>query len=181
MRVLVPLAAGFEEIEAVTVIDLLRRAGIEVVAAGLQAGPCTGSRGVVVVPDTPFDAVAAAAFDAVVLPGGAAGAEALAADARVLALLRRHAAAGKLVAAICAAPIVLHAAGLAAGRRVTSHPSVAARLTDAHYVEAPVVRDGALLTSRGPGTALPFALALIGALLGEAKAAEVRAPLMLAT
>ncbi|HET8700409.1 MAG TPA: DJ-1/PfpI family protein, partial [Nitrococcus sp.] len=111
-RVLLPLAEGCEELEAVTVIDLLRRAGIDVVVAGLAEGAVKASRGVVLTPDVALDAVLDQDFDMIVLPGGAGGAARLEADARVHRLLQRQADAGRYVAAICAAPKVLLAAGL---------------------------------------------------------------------
>lgn len=179
-RVLVPLAEGAEEIETVTIVDVLRRAGVEVVLAGLQEGPVTASRGVVLVPDRPLDGLRAAEFDAVVLPGGAGGAQRLRDDQRVQQLLRDAHAADRWVAALCAGPIALHAAGLLAGRAVTSHPSVRGALTDTDYREDRVVRDGRLITSRGPGTAIEFALALVEALEGPETAAAVAGPMILA-
>ncbi|MCK9530929.1 MAG: DJ-1/PfpI family protein, partial [Gammaproteobacteria bacterium] len=115
-RVLVPLAPGCEELEAVTVIDLLRRAGIEVLSAGLEDGPVTASRGVVLVPDTTLDAALRQDFDMVVLPGGGPGSDRLNDDPRVVSLLKRMADAGRYTAAICAAPKVLATAGLLEGR-----------------------------------------------------------------
>lgn len=179
-RVLIPLADGCEELEAVTLIDLLRRAGLEVVVAGLTSRGAQGAHGIGIAADTTLEAVAMAEFDLVVLPGGEPGATALCADARVIALLKRHAAAGKLVAAICAAPKALAAAGLLDGRRATSYPGY----LDAHpapgmrYLEQPVVVDGRIVTSRGPGTAMDFALTLIEQLLGRAARAKVEAPLL---
>lgn len=179
-RVLVPLAPGFEELEAVTIVDLLRRAGVEVVTAGLAAGPVRASRGVVVVPDTTLDEVADDAFDMVVLPGGLPGADHLAADPRVRRLLERTAAAGGYAAAICAAPKVLAAAGLLDGRKATGYPGVLDRLNlpRTELLDRPVVTDGRIVTSRGPGTAMDFALALVEQLLGKARRDEVEAPLV---
>jgi 4-methyl-5(b-hydroxyethyl)-thiazole monophosphate biosynthesis len=179
-RVLVPLAPGFEELEAVTIVDLLRRASIEVVTAGLAAGPVRASRGVVIVPDTTLDAVADDAFDMVVLPGGLPGADHLDADPRVHHLLKRTAAAGGYAAAICAAPKVLAAAGLLEGRKATGYPGVLDRLNlpRTELLQRPVVTDGRIVTSRGPGTAMDFALALIEHLLGKARRDEVEAPLV---
>lgn len=177
-RVLVCIAPGFEDIEAVTPIDVLRRAGCDVVVAGLLAGPITSSRGLTICPDCPLDDVVDDEFDAVVLPGGMPGAAHLRDDPRVIALLQKHAARDGVTAAICAAPIALHRAGLLAGRSVTSHPSVQADLTDVvEYSEARVVADGRIITSRGPGTAMEFAFQLVVALCGEAKAAEVNGPM----
>lgn len=178
-KVAVLLADGVEEIEAVTVIDILRRALVQVSVVGLTGGLVEASRGVRLVPDSSLDQVMHESFDAVVLPGGAGGAERLTADARVHALLRRTFAGGRLVAAICAAPKVLKAAGILTGRRVTSYPGHLDPTDQAYtYVEDPVVRDGNLLTSRGPGTALDFALALVQQLEGYSARRKVEAPLL---
>jgi 4-methyl-5(b-hydroxyethyl)-thiazole monophosphate biosynthesis len=172
-KVLVPLADGCEEIEAVTLIDILRRGGIEVVAAGLKPGPVKASRGVTLVPDTTLDEALGKEFDLVALPGGRDGMEALRADPRILALLRRQAAAGRHVAAICAAPAVLAEAGLLSGRRATSYPGFLDGVADVDLREDPVVRDEKLITSRGPGTAMDFALELVEELAGREKRQEV--------
>jgi 4-methyl-5(b-hydroxyethyl)-thiazole monophosphate biosynthesis len=173
--VLIPLAKGFEELEAVTLIDLLRRAEIEVVTAGLAAGPVVASRGTVLVPDTSLDEVMDQDFDMIVLPGGLPGAHHLDEDARVHALLRRHHAAQRYTAAICAAPKVLANAGLLDGRSATWYPGAVVE-TDYPRVSlrlAPVVVDGQVVTSRGPGTAMDFALTLIGLLTDERRQREV--------
>jgi 4-methyl-5(b-hydroxyethyl)-thiazole monophosphate biosynthesis len=179
-RVLVPLAPGFEELEAVTVVDLLRRAGVEVVTAGLADGPVRASRGVVVVPDTTLDRVADDDFDMIALPGGLPGADHLNADPRIHRILRRTAAAGGYAAAICAAPKVLADAGLLDGRKATGYPGVLDRLNlpRTELLQRAVVTDGRIVTSRGPGTAMDFALELIERLLGKTKRDEVEAPLV---
>ncbi|MEW8156144.1 MAG: DJ-1 family glyoxalase III, partial [Candidatus Thiodiazotropha endolucinida] len=123
-RVLVPLAEGCEELETVTITDLLTRADIEVVTAGLKAGPVKASRGITLVPDTTLDAVMDQAFDMMVLPGGLPGADNLDADPRIHEMLKRLNQQGKFTAAICAAPKVLAGAGLLQGRRATSYPGV---------------------------------------------------------
>ena len=115
-RVLVPLAEGFEEIEAVTVVDLLRRAGIEVHTASLAGSRVTGSHGIAVEADISIDAADASDYDMVVLPGGMPGSDHLKRDSRVIALLQQFADQGRYTAAICAAPGVLAHAGLLAGR-----------------------------------------------------------------
>jgi 4-methyl-5(b-hydroxyethyl)-thiazole monophosphate biosynthesis len=174
-RVLVPLAQGCEELEAVTIIDLLRRAGIEVVSAGLAEGPVRASRGTVLVPDATLDSVAADDFDMIVLPGGLPGADYLDADPRIRTLLKRTAERGHYTAAICAAPKVLASAGLLDGRQATAYPGVLDRL-DLHGTriqDAAVVQDGKVITSRGPGTAMDFALELISLLAGKDKRAQV--------
>jgi 4-methyl-5(b-hydroxyethyl)-thiazole monophosphate biosynthesis len=172
--VLVPLAEGFEELEAVTVIDLLRRADIEVDVAGLQQGPVRGSRHTVIVPDITLDEAMARQYDMVVLPGGLPGATNLDADNRVHELLKRTAQAGNYTAAICAAPKVLAHAGLLDHRRATSFPG---HLDDVDatvdVLQQAVVTDGTVITSRGPGTAMDFALELIEVLAGRSARDQV--------
>jgi 4-methyl-5(b-hydroxyethyl)-thiazole monophosphate biosynthesis len=179
-RVLVPLAAGCEELEAVTIIDLLRRAGIEVVTAGLQPGIVKASRGTQLVPDATLDSVLRDDFDMIVLPGGMPGAQHLKEDARIIALLKKMAEQGKYTAAICAAPAVLAEAGLLAGRRATSYPGFLDKIEvpGMAYLKDAVVADGKIMTSRGPGTAMDFALALVEALAGKASRDEVEAGLV---
>lgn len=178
-KVLVPLAQGCEELEAVTVIDILRRAGVSVTSAGLVPGPVRASRGTVLLPDATLDDVLQQTFDMVVLPGGMPGSEHLANDARIIALLKRMAAAGHYVAAICAAPMALHAAGLLQGKQATSFPGVLDELPGTHrYREDAVVVDGHIITSRGPGTAMDFALTLVELLVGKDKRKQVEAGLV---
>ncbi|MBF0625912.1 MAG: DJ-1/PfpI family protein [Magnetococcales bacterium] len=178
-RVLIPLAHGCEELEAVTLIDLMRRAGIDVVSAGLEPGPVTASRGVVLVPDVLLDAVLDHPFDMIVLPGGLPGTERLRKDPRIATLLRRLAAEGKFVTAICAAPAVLAANGLLDGRRATAYPGVleGLHLERVEILAQPVVADGQVITSRGPGTAMDFALDLIERLVDRSCRATVEAAL----
>lgn len=180
LRALVPLAEGFEETEAVTIVDLLRRAGIQVTVAGLTAGSVTGSRGIAVVPDATLHAVADRDFELIALPGGRPGADHLAADRQLLRLLCKAAEQGALIGAVCAGPRALARAGLLHGRRVTSFPGALDDLgpADWHYSEEPVVIDGRLITSRGPGTAMDFALALIEAAAGGRRRRSVEARLV---
>jgi 4-methyl-5(b-hydroxyethyl)-thiazole monophosphate biosynthesis len=179
--VLVPLANGCEELEAITVIDLLRRAGVNVISAGLESGPVTASRGVVLIPDVAIEDSLANDFDMVVLPGGAGGAELLAGDDRIVALLQRMAAQGRYTAAICAAPKVLAAAGLLDGREVTAYPGTLDDVAGVRLSGAAVVRDGTVITSRGPGTAMDFALTLVEILCGQDTRVEVERGLQRAT
>jgi 4-methyl-5(b-hydroxyethyl)-thiazole monophosphate biosynthesis len=178
-RVIVALAEGFEEIEAVTVVDLLRRAGVDVRTASLAGARVSGSHGITVEADISIDEADATDYDMIVLPGGMPGAEHLKRDARIIALLQRFADAGRYTAAICAAPGVLAHAGLLDNRRATSFPGFLApdsapgiRLSD-----AAVVVDGKVVTSRGPGTATEFGLALIELLCGRQVADAVESRL----
>lgn len=179
-RVLVPLAQGCEELEAVTVIDLLRRAGIDVVTAGLDDQPVTASRGVRLIPDATLSDVLGEDFDMIVLPGGLPGADHLDQDERIRALLTSMSESGRFTAAICAAPKVLANAGLLDGKSATSYPGIidAMELKTTKLLQDPVVVDGKIVTSRGPGTAMDFALALIELLLGPEKREEVETPLV---
>ena len=178
-NVLVPLAQGCEELEAVTIIDLLRRAGINVITVGLDEQPVRASRGTVLIPDTNLDAVMQHEFDMIVLPGGLPGADHLNCDPRIHRLLKQMTAANKYTAAICAAPKVLATAGLLNGKHATSYPGSidGIETVDMTYEQQAVVIDGKLITSRGPGTAMDFALTLIEQLAGKDKRDEVEAPL----
>lgn len=178
-KVLVPLAQGCEELEAVTIIDLLRRAEIDVVTAGLNSETVTASRGVKLMPDTDLDTALKDDYDMVVLPGGRDGAENLDNDPRILKLLNKIADSGKFTAAICAAPTVLGNAGLLEGKKATSYPGFLEKLKLANTEISgdPVVHDGTVITSRGPGTAMDFALALIEILDGKEKRDQVESAL----
>lgn len=173
MNVLIPVADGSEEMEVVIVADILRRAKWHVVIAGLVAGAVTASRGVRLVPDIAWADVRPDAFDMVVIPGGSDGVKALAKDERLLATVRTFMANGKWMAAICAGPLVLQAAGVLKGRRATCHPGVAGELKQTPRRNDRVVADGRLITSQAPGTAFEFALELIRAVEGDRKAEEL--------
>lgn len=175
-KVLVPLAQGCEELEAVTIIDLLVRAGIEVVTASLDSERIvTASRGVQLVAQTALDDVMQESFDLIVLPGGLPGADYLQQDSRIAHLLKNTAKQGGLIGAICAAPKVLVSAGLLDNRKATSFPGVidVQPAENMQYLDQPVVEDGQIITSKGPGTAMDFALTLIERLAGTAKRQEV--------
>ncbi len=174
-KIAVPLAEGFEEIEFTTIVDVLRRADLDVTVLALKPGPVRGAHGIAMLADAEWAKADTASFTAIVLPGGQPGTRNLAADPRVLELVRRLEAQGRPVAAICAAPTVLHAAGILEGRRATAFPGVRASLSGATVVEdEPVVRDRMVTTSQGPGTALAFALDLVAQWVGEPRAAELR-------
>lgn len=177
-KVLIPLAQGCEEIEAVTVIDILRRAGIEVVSAGLDDKPVRASRGVMLLPDMTLEAALQHEFDMIVLPGGQPGTNNLKADPRIITLLQRMSAQGKYVTAICAAPSVLAIAGLLDGKLATSFPGTLDPFTNVKQQHTAVVIDEKLVTSRGPGTAIDFALTLVELLIDKTKRDKVEAGLV---
>lgn len=178
--VLIPLAQGCEELEAVTLIDILRRAEIEVIVAGLDDQPVTASRGVVLVPDTDLDSALKNDYDMIVLPGGLEGTENLNKDSRIHARLKQMHSQGQYTAAICAAPRVLAEAGLLANKQATSYPTVLEQLNiaDITYIDAPIIEDDKVITSRGPGTALDFALHLVERLVGQEIRQQVEAGLV---
>lgn len=177
-RVLVPFTEGVEEIECLAVVDILRRVGVTVTLASLDGGSVRGRSGVVVQPDAALADVKDEHWDMVVLPGGLPNAHLLRDDARVRDVVDRLRRDRKSVAAICAAPTALAAWGVTDGRRVTSYPScreeIGRRSPSAVYVDEDVVEDDFLTTSRGPGTAIAFALRLAARLCGEEKAEAVR-------
>lgn len=179
-RILVPLAQGCEELEAVTITDLLTRAGFEVVTAGLDERPVKASRGMTLLPQTTIERVMDEPFDMIVLPGGQPGATHLNEDPRIHQLLNRLNDEGKYTAAICAAPKVLADAGLLAGKRATAYPGTfdSATTTDVKEASERVVKDGRVITSRGPGTAMDFALELIEVLAGKEKREQVETGLV---
>ena len=192
-RVLVPIARGSEEMEVVIIVDVLRRAGASVTLAsvgdedeggdaGAPPGAVTCSRGVRVVPDARLrDVSEDEMFDLIALPGGMPGATNLAACGRLMRALERQAATpGALVGAMCASPgVVLAPRGMLDGRAATAHPAFVSALPNDASAEGRVVIDGDVITSRGPGTAIEFALALVERLFGADKAREVAGPMVL--
>ncbi|PSC68327.1 dihydroxyacetone kinase [Micractinium conductrix] len=181
-RVLVPVGNGSEEMEAVITIDVLRRAGAEVTVASVEPDlTVTCSRAVKLVADAPISECAAQEWDLIALPGGMPGAERLRDCAALTELVAKQKAAGKLHAAICATPgVAFEPQGILAGKRATSHPAFSGKLSNQEAVEQRVVVDGTLVTSRGPGTAFEFALALVKELYGEEKMREVAGPMVMA-
>jgi 4-methyl-5(b-hydroxyethyl)-thiazole monophosphate biosynthesis len=171
------LADGFEEIEAVTIIDVLRRGDVAVTTASLAGKHVRGSHDITIESDALLDRVSVDSFDALVLPGGPA-AKTLREEPRVQATIKAAADAGKLVAAVCAAPTALEAAGVLRGKRATSYPGNP--LPSAQFVEERVVEDGNIVTSRGPGTTMAFALKLVERLSGAEVAKKTAEKLLFA-
>ncbi|MDR0666666.1 MAG: DJ-1/PfpI family protein [Campylobacteraceae bacterium] len=174
-RVLVPLADGFEEIEAVTIIDVLRRGGVEVVTAALARQSVKGANNIVVTADTLLEEADESDFDMIVLPGGNEGHKNLATCTRLLEMLQAHEKTGKTLAAICAAPYVLKTAGVLKGE-YTCYPSMEYAIgTKGYTVDKKTVINGEnIITSQGPATAIDFALAVLEKLEGKIKAASIR-------
>lgn len=178
--VLVPVADGTEELEAVAIIDVLRRAGAAVTVASVSGSrQITASRGVVIVADALIEDCAKRDFDLVVLPGGIPGAEHLRDSVDLIRLLKHQRDKEGLYAAICASPaVVFEHHGLLEGRQATCHPGFVDHLSARDQIESRVVIDGNCLTSRGPGTAVEFALALVERLYGRDKRDEVAIPMV---
>jgi 4-methyl-5(b-hydroxyethyl)-thiazole monophosphate biosynthesis len=173
-EVLVPIAEGTEELEAVTIVDVLRRAGAQVTVASVGGLQVTASRGVNLVADTLISDCSGKQFDLIVLPGGMPGAQNLCDSSLLGVLLKRQCDEGRLYGAICASPaVVLEHHGLLEGKKATSYPSFTDQLKSAEVTPSRVVVDGQCVTSQGPGTALEFALTLVELLFGEEKTKEI--------
>jgi 4-methyl-5(b-hydroxyethyl)-thiazole monophosphate biosynthesis len=188
-KAIILLADGFEEVEAITPMDYLRRAGVELTTVSIGPDEIVGgSHGIRVIADITLEALAAQGFaagratdwDAVVLPGGMPGAANLAASPGVGSLVTALAAAGKLICAICAAPaVVLAPLGLLRGRRFTCYPGMEELVQGARRSPDPVVIDGNIITSQGAGNAGHFAVAIIGELLDEGTAKNLAGKVLL--
>lgn len=175
-RVLVPIAEGFEEIEAIALIDVMRRGGIEVIMGSLdEEAMVKGAHGVTVQVDRPIEGLSADELDMIVLPGGWGGTKALASDARVQALLREMDAKGKQIGAICAAPFALEAAGVLK-EGYTCYPSIEEQIKTGGFRgdASDVVESGNVMTSRGPATAICFGLAIVKKLVGGETSEKLR-------
>lgn len=175
-KTLMPIAPGFEEVEAIVVIDVLRRAGVEVVTAtteGSAETPIEGRCNLKILADTTLGEVCDSDFDMVILPGGAGGTEVLLGDERIEGIIKKHFEKGRFLAAICAAPLLLSKAGVTKDRVVTCHPSVKDKVIAKEISAERVVVDNMVITSQGPGTAMEFAFTLVTLLCGKDKAAEV--------
>lgn len=174
-KALVFLATGFEEIETVTVVDVLRRANINVTVAGLTSAVTEGKHEIKIIPDKSIDEVSVEDFDAIIVPGGNPGYKNLRKDPRVIAMVKKAVASNKILAAICAGPTVLSDSGVLEGKECTIYPGMEKELEagGGKPKQDMVVIDGNILTSRGPATALPFALKLVELLAGKQVAEAV--------
>ena len=179
MNVLVAIANGSEEMEAVIIIDTLRRAQWNVVVAGLSEGPITASRGVQLIPDTTWDQIKPSHFDLLILPGGMGGTEAFMGHSGIQQTLRDFSEKRKWIGAICAAPMALDQAGILTDRQYTCYPGCEKKMQNQTRSDETVVIDGHIITSQGPGTAFEFALKLIAECDSPNQSAHVRAGLLL--
>ena len=179
-KALVIFSDGVEEVEAISVIDLLRRAGIEVTTSSISGDKVTGSHNITIFADTQIDEIADLEFDIIILPGGP-GTKNLRESEKVIDIVQRHHANGKYIAAICAAPTVLNKAGILSGKSVTSYPAEEKTFTDSSYFYKNVVVDNNIITSRAAGTALDFSIKLIEILAGKKKADEVAEKILYST
>jgi 4-methyl-5(b-hydroxyethyl)-thiazole monophosphate biosynthesis len=173
-KIIVPIAEGTEEMEAIIIIDILRRAEFNVVCAAVgNSKTITASRKVILTADTLWDQINPADFDAIVLPGGAVGTDNLMQSQSLLKALQEYNQQEKFIGAICAGPLVLQAAGILQNRTVTCHPAVSEQLTVPEYSNNRVVHSENIITSQGPGTAMEFALAIITKLTDKTTAEKI--------
>lgn len=172
-KILIPILEGFEEIEALTIVDILRRAGADVIMAGASMDAIEGRNKIKVLPDASLKDTADKDFDMIVLPGGAKGTENLKKNKDVHKIVLEHFKKGRLITAICAAPTALSMLGITKGRTITSHPSVRDELKNEKISDERTVIDGNLITGQSPGTAMEFAFVLVEALYGKERAKEV--------
>jgi len=171
-KILVPLAQGLEEIEAITIIDILRRGGAEVVTVGLDSKTITGSHNITILADELLAEVTEIDFDGIVLPGGMPGTLHLKNDVRIIEIIKKLHIDGKLIAAICAAPMVLFEAGILFGKKFTIHPGTRNEVPLKSEITQ-VVEDGNIVTGQASGAATIFALTVVKKLFGQKKMDEV--------
>ena len=174
MKVIVPFAEGFEEIEAVTIVDVLRRADIDVTTAYIDKNPVTGSHNIPVMADKSLSELTPAEFNCIILPGGMPGSINLNNSDTVLSFIENINSKGGYTAAICAAPMVLGNAGLLQGKDATCYPGFEGEMNGANPKDKPVVVDGSVVTGRGAGCAIPFSLELVGLLKGKETMMDIK-------
>eukprot|EP01113_Clastostelium_recurvatum_P049997 TRINITY_DN9369_c0_g1_i2.p1 TRINITY_DN9369_c0_g1~~TRINITY_DN9369_c0_g1_i2.p1 ORF type:complete len:222 (+),score=40.79 TRINITY_DN9369_c0_g1_i2:99-668(+) len=180
-RVLVPVANGSEDIETVTIVDVLRRGGVDVVLASVEDdATIIAARKTKIIADALLRDVADQSFDAVALPGGMPGAERLRDSDVLSSLLKRHHASNGVCAAVCASPAVVFVPlGIIGSKNATCHPNFEDKMPSKAHIHDRVVVDGNLITSRGPGTSLEFSLKILEVLCGKEAADKVAAPMLL--
>ncbi|MCP4137472.1 MAG: DJ-1/PfpI family protein [bacterium] len=174
MKVLVPLADGFEEIEALTIVDVLRRAKIDVTTICIGENPVRGAHDIAVKADKHIDDIPFAEYNFIALPGGMPGSANLRDDERIISLVTDIHSRNGYVSAICAAPIVLARAGLIDGKKATAFPGIEGQLGNIEYIPEPVITDGKIITGKGPGCAIPFALKLVEIIAGEKTSVSIK-------
>ncbi len=167
MKIIVPLAEGFEEIEAVTIVDVLRRAEIEVITAFLDKNPVIGSHDIQVMADKNINDIEFNDLDGIILPGGMPGSENLKNSKTIIELIKKAYANNKLISAICAAPMVLGHAGILQEKNATCFPGFEVELKGAKHVKKPIVTDGNIITGSAAGSAFQFALEIVNRLKGK--------------
>ncbi len=173
-RVLVPIADGFEEIEAITIVDILRRAGLRVFFSSLKQGEVRGSRRIRVIPDLFMNEAVYQEWDAIIVPGGKQSVDSLRKDPRLMNLIRKLNEQGKLIGGICAAPYALRDAGVFGDKKMTTYPTFEDEFKDCQFVNEPVVYDQNVVTSQSPGTALEFSLKLVEILVSKEMSDRLR-------
>lgn len=176
MKIIVPLAEGFEEIEAVSIIDTLRRGGLEVITASLHDRVVTGSHGIPVTADKILETDEK--FDGIVLPGGMPGSANLKKDPRIIKLIQEIGKSGGITAAICAAPIVLAEAGILEGKKYTCYPGYENEITGGVHKSEAVIADGKVITGKGAACAIPFALTIVEIIKGKDAAVKLKEQMM---
>jgi len=173
-KMLVPLAEGFEEIEAITIIDVCRRGGIDVTVAGVTGTPIKGGQEIEVAADCLIDSVDINSFDMITLPGGLAGTLVLSESENVQSILKQMKEQGKYIGAICAAPLALHTADVL-NKDFTCYPSIENQIRlDGYHHDQSTIIDGKVMTSQGVGTAIDFALNIVRELQGESSFKELK-------
>lgn len=174
MRILIPFADGFEEIEAITCVDVLRRADINVITASLKENVVRGAHRIEIITDLFIGDINTKELDGIILPGGLPGSVNLRNNGEIIKIVKELEQRNKLIAAICAAPLVLEEAGIITNRNITCYPGIEEELKSANYLEDRVVVDGNIITGKGPGAALEFAVKVVEYLLGENRAEMLR-------
>lgn len=177
-KILLPLAHGFEEIEAVTVIDILRRAGADLTIAALQGKEVTGGHDITITCDAQLGDLLDRVWDWIILPGGTEGVNRMLANDDLMAILKKHHSQQKAIAAICAAPLILDREMLTNGQAITIHPAIAPQIQFTKIDNQPVIKKNLLITGRSAGAAMTFAFTLVKEIFGHEKAIQLNKGVM---